>query len=939
MRECGTPNVPSFSALRAKQAALLKEVDIETGKHISTLGNYFYMNKPSKLLALDWANPLVREHINLYPEVATPSLSESWQAQKCAVEANDDRIAPMWADWQHAPHRHFFVKELAQLKDGQYVIPLQWVLVRGVESAQVKIVQHCEGSGKFTVDTSEPVIIPASHFNTNFLDIQEMHGSLHFHDDSTEWSILMPHPFPERAQGHAVFTIFLMSWNDDVSGNVTKQFNAHLNTYLVNGNLPHRLLSQEFHVRFSATSPHAGALEQMDALCDDVGLDKLHDAYDSQLEQDILFNIVPHLVTADNPQHSEHCSHIGMHGNKFCRRCDIGGNAEEKESDAGYLSLFKPGSSRTVPGTLSAVLQQIEVAALGIQERVDSLQTASGIKDKLAQVWISQLIPMARALQTSRLTNSDTKDARLHDRNLKALRAQLRPGDHYNPLLAMQGLDVHADTSVEILHTYLLGQDKYTWYASHKLWDEKTEKMFATRLQSSSLDGLSIPPLRASYMMQYKNALIGKHFKSLQQLAIFHMHDVVPKLIFDLWKATGELGAMLWYHTIDNLESYLEDLQVLIDNVLDIWALIDPARIIDKPKLHKLSHLVPDIKRFGPAILYSTEIFECFNGVFRMCSMLSNHAAPSRDIALTLADIERMKHMASGGWWKDGDGSLVRAGPQVRSVLQRDPKIQRRLGWVNTKPHPAAKSFLAPWSEHIALLHHPHPLLHPSTQPSTVWNQCRHVISQSQDICRVDSWIFFTAAEAEALTAIHNVRFTCDSCAVVIIEVYSILLDRHAHLNMPVMKCSQTPDSMKMSALFVFNAQHDCSSSKCQIAEGTRFARQERKVTNIPKQAVQHADDDNFVINMHAIHNAALLRATLPRILTRPIPYHQDREAMRKQVAAGLRILGPAKRAATKAKGAETRARKQKDAAGVAGTVSNTSTHAAESTSLVSSSG
>lgn len=58
--------------------------------------------------------------------------------------------------------------------------------------------------------------------------------------------------------------------------------------------------------------------------------------------------------------------------------------------------------------------------------------------------------------------------------------------------------------------------------------------------------------------MQYKDNLIGKHFKALQQLAVFHMDDTMcPKLVQDLWKATGELGAMLWFTEIEDMNQYI----------------------------------------------------------------------------------------------------------------------------------------------------------------------------------------------------------------------------------------------------------------------------------------------------------------------------------------------------------------------------------------------
>lgn len=60
---------------------------------------------------------------------------------------------------------------------------------------------------------------------------------------------------------------------------------------------------------------------------------------------------------------------------------------------------------------------------------------------------------------------------------------------------------------------------------------------------------------------------------------------------------------------------------------------------------------------------------------------------------------------------------------------------------------------------------------------------------------------------------------------------------------------------------------------------------------------------------MHALHNTALIRETLPRTLTEPKPYLQDRLAKHHEIAAGLRVTGPIQQVQTIAKAAETRAR------------------------------
>ena len=131
-----------------------------------------------------------------------------------------------------------------------------------------------------------------------------------------------------------------MSWADDVSGNRSKQYNAHTNVYTANLNLPHRKLQQEYFVRFCSTSTNASALEQLDGLATELGPDKWHEAYDCLLQEEILFRLIARNKPADNPQQSELCSHIGLHGNKFCRRCHAGGTASTVESHVSYEGLF-----------------------------------------------------------------------------------------------------------------------------------------------------------------------------------------------------------------------------------------------------------------------------------------------------------------------------------------------------------------------------------------------------------------------------------------------------------------------------------------------------------------------------------------------------------------------------------------------------------------------
>ncbi|KAJ7483970.1 hypothetical protein B0H11DRAFT_2416152, partial [Mycena galericulata] len=954
MRECKTPDVPSFSALRKKQAELTKNVNIKTTHHISAMGNEFYMNHPAELLALDWANPLVREFIQVYPEI-TDHISEFKQAEKWTKEVDLDDLSPMWADWKSAGHKHFYIKELARMKNGEFVIPMRWIIFKKEEYAEV------HKSGQFGIHNKDIIRIRATDLKYNYLDLRESGYSLKFAESSPQWAHNMPNPVRKIAKGRPVFSIRIIPWSDDVSGNVSKQFNPHMNLYIANANLPHRKVSQEYFVRFCSTSPHASSGEQFEAMAEDLGQNKYHEAYDCELEQEILFRIFAHVLPADNPQQAESASNAGVHANLWCRYDLAGGTAAHRESDAGYRALFKPGIPRTPAQTIRIIKRQIWAACSGIQETVDALQTSTGVKDKTALFWIEKLIIKARETQKQRLKD----DPRLKDKNLKgdarkavkvrikdliqwelynwvilqpeerssklpkrsADRHQLRPGDHYNILLRVRGLDPHQDSPCEILHSILLGDDKYIWHETNTAWDKSKADTFAVRLQSSSTSGLNLSSLRGRYIVKYKNALIGKHFKVLQQLGAFHLHeDLCSKNLFELWKASGELGAMLWYPEIRNLEQYLIDLQICIDNVLDIWGLIDPARIMTKYKLHVLSHLPDDIRRFGPAVLFSTEVFECWNAIFRLCSILSNHQAPSHDISATLADMERFKHQVSGGWWKvPGSEQYVQAGHRVVSFLDKNKDLQRRLGWMDkSNPKPGSikldsrrTATTAPWREILGSLWTPE--LDPRGA-GKIWTTCKYVVSQTGDICQKQSWVFFKCKNTGTVFAgrIWNILIpvtasTQHSSCVAVVRQFVVSGTRDNRMNMPVLSPSRDTHLVEPeNILFIFNAQHDCFGSRCQaIAHGETII-QERRATGLTQTAIHHMDTEIFFINMHALHNAHLLRETLPRDLTAPVPFFLDRETKHGEFADLVRVSGPAKRAATAKKSRETREKNKK---------------------------
>lgn len=79
--------------------------------------------------------------MQVYPEI-TDHISEMNQADKWTKEVDLDDLSPMWADWKTAAHKHYYIKELAQLKNGEFVIPMRWVIFKKEEYTEVYKVIH-----------------------------------------------------------------------------------------------------------------------------------------------------------------------------------------------------------------------------------------------------------------------------------------------------------------------------------------------------------------------------------------------------------------------------------------------------------------------------------------------------------------------------------------------------------------------------------------------------------------------------------------------------------------------------------------------------------------------------------------------------------------------------------------------------------------------------
>lgn len=77
--------------------------------------------------------------MHFYPEITT-KVPESWQAAKWVNEIEAGELSPMWANWKDASHRHFYVKELARCQNGDYCVPLKWIVYQNKVHAEAYLV-------------------------------------------------------------------------------------------------------------------------------------------------------------------------------------------------------------------------------------------------------------------------------------------------------------------------------------------------------------------------------------------------------------------------------------------------------------------------------------------------------------------------------------------------------------------------------------------------------------------------------------------------------------------------------------------------------------------------------------------------------------------------------------------------------------------------------
>ncbi|KAF7967502.1 hypothetical protein HWV62_34048 [Athelia sp. TMB] len=835
-KQLGAENVPSHSKFLEMQKDLLDRLGDPTSRQQSSRGN-------------DMSNPITRPDMVFYPEDGEGRLGEVWHGNKMLRDILDALLSPTL---RH-DKKIYWVDELVKRAGGQWFIPKRWITRQGYPYA-VGFHAHPSENG-LVVDSTTLVTVPVATF---VLGLDEI---------LNESSGIYP------------------------------------------------LAHNEFHVRFIATSPHATPLEIMQGIQSSIE-QTFKDpiiAMDCQENEEVLLRPYGLFFPGDNPMQAELSSGCGLAANHSCRTCKAGGTREFKQSNEGFETLFKAGEERNCKETAKQTVEQLMTA---LQPNVvTSLTDAvrkSGVKDAMAQPIIDNLVKLGQDLRKA----SPDRAAHSPDEVLSILADELakahQQGGVLNPLVNMggtwiflrksrlltddliSGVKIHKDTPTEILHTILLGVVKYFW--GQTVWHlEKTKQLaaFQVRLNSVAADGLNIPPIHADYMCQYRQGLIGKHFKTLSQIMAFTVYDLVPREVLDTWLIIGRLTVLLWHTDIDDVESYLSELEKCINDFLNVTCQCSPSILISKPKFHFLVHLPFYIRRFGPALLFSTERFESYHAVFRGASIFSNHLAPSWDIAWAFARMDRVKHIVTGGLWKDSKtDKWVRASPKVLHFIRDHPEHAALIGL----PRAAAAKALLKWKDTCT---------YQSTPRQDLFAMDAEFVAAKALITRTGDTVScgsFVAVRAEGTslcaqiceiikrdTSPHTGASDIVTLAFVCVELLDFGETRHVILDMPTVSRRAhstvlTPDDI----ICAVNLQHDCPHGHCTLDKPKDLYQEREKIIR-QRMTVSHTDNIHYILNIQSLHNHQSLAQLIPHHL-RGYSYHvPDEVQLRHQAAASIR--------------------------------------------------
>ncbi|KAH9820371.1 hypothetical protein DFH28DRAFT_924349 [Melampsora americana] len=283
------------------------------------------------------------------------------------------------------------------------------------------------------------------------------------------------------------------------------------------------------------------------------------------------------------------------------------------------------------------------------------------------------------------------------------------------------------------------------------------------------------------------------------------------------------------------MDNYLKDMEVVL-SIFYNQLIRDLAQWVNKPKCHMLRHLKDLIKRFGPANLFMTQKFECYNGVLRAASVHSNRMSLGRDIANSFNNYQCMRVILSGNTFWDCDlGARCAAGTRVQGLLRKVPELSKALG-LAPKPTKASELTIGVQVKDSAVT----PAVLAMDPPSAVWDGAV-LLNHGGVVAQVVAiW------KPRGAQASHCVLHVCETEHGDIDPFYGMRQIIRIH----------RANWVKISRIHcIVNVQHNCNRDVCPVADGPK-KRLERHDTLVNSSIVAHIANNHYILNSASHYSA-----------------------------------------------------------------------------------
>ncbi|KAJ6508136.1 hypothetical protein C8R45DRAFT_1167703 [Mycena sanguinolenta] len=817
--KCGVQDLPPIRQVKRHRSKILDLCGANLKSVNGRLGNTFAILDWGKILADEFANPLVRPFIRTLSEDSGELLREACQAGKWRTDVSPNLSGPM----VRHDGQDFYVNEpaLAYIgpeggADCAAALPSRWFTRDGVIWAKVQRLRSHPDPEK------DCLLIDSRSSECEELPLSRFFASLRAFTNITNVSITpceieVPNPLRTLAAGRRVLVAPLWSYCDDTSGNVSKKWNKHNSILMSLAGLDPKRAHLLYNVIFLATSNLAHPLEMFDSVVEFLKSAQKTGilAYDCEFDEIVL--LIPWIIAmlGDNPMQSEFASHIGLTGKCFCRVCHVRG-ADSKKRPAGaegdrervaeFLSVPKAGSPRSKDDTLTKLRDQLDRYLRGAPSTAATEATETGVKDKYFQHFGDKLAEACANIKEKR------------------------------------DFDPTTDSPVEILHVVLLGFVKYFWRDAVSRQKPEGKEILKARINSFDTAPLGLAKARGHTLVQYAGSLTGRDFRLIAQIAPAVLYGLIPDEAYEAWLALCRLTPLVFQPEIPDLTSYLTKLQGAVDDFLAATALWN-TQWFNKPKFHILS----------------------YNYVIRARSVHSNRQAPSLDIGQAFSHMHAVRHLISGGWIvldpsKIRSPEVRQAGSAVRNLV-KDPVFVQLMGMAEFFSSTQAEANIyniAPPSQ---------------LNSDSVLRKCNKVVLLGGDIAHVGGFVLFrkpTDAVSQRPRIGKVLEIVADEFAGtllgILVREYTVGETGIAPYRFPSLTAQ--PDRIEWCSLKACVATastiHNCAAHGC-TPTATKSIIQERKATGrFEKEVVHSASPDDVLLNLAQLRSAQYIQKFQP---------------------------------------------------------------------------